>query len=294
MKVTTSLWRWAGIGAFALGVSPAVFAQGGAFGGGVGPPLQVVKPPREFATSEEHYAYLLEQAKGGTKHTLATVPRWDGLWQPAGNTHLEMFIDGQGFAGKVREGVLTPAYDAAYRERWREQTELGQVNYDRLGHCEPPGYPRILLEPYTHEFINLPDVAYQINDFGPSIRRTYIGKEHSNVYGTHSWYGDTIGFLGRQQARLEHQVRAACRLHALVADDEQRCSKAPRSGSSRPIPAAFSASRCKSRSTTSICCKSPSAPYLPTGSQPTWSRTAIASSIGNAIRPTTRSSTTKA
>ena len=68
------------------------------------------------------------------------------------------------------------------------------MNYDRLGHCEPPGYPRILLEPYTHEFINLPDVAYQINDFGPSIRRTYIGKEHSNVYGTHSWYGDTIGF----------------------------------------------------------------------------------------------------
>ena len=36
--------------------------------------------------------------------------------------------------------------------------------------------------------------SYQINDFGPSIRRTYIGKEHSNVYGTHSWYGDTIGF----------------------------------------------------------------------------------------------------
>ena len=72
MKVTTSLWRWAGIGALALGLAPAVFAQGGAFGGGFGPPLQAVKPPREFATSEEHYAYLLEQAKGGTKHTLAT------------------------------------------------------------------------------------------------------------------------------------------------------------------------------------------------------------------------------
>jgi hypothetical protein len=33
-----------------------------------------------------------------------------------------------------------------------------------------------------------------INDFGPSIRRVLIGKEHSNLYGTHSWYGDTIGF----------------------------------------------------------------------------------------------------
>ena len=44
------------------------------------------------------------------------------------------------------------------------------------------------------EVINLPHQSLQINDFGPSIRRTYIGKEHSNVYGTHSWYGDTIGF----------------------------------------------------------------------------------------------------
>ena len=84
MKIHASLFRWAGIGAFALGLSPAVFAQAGSFGGGFGPPLQVVKPPREFATSEEHYAYLLAQAKGGTKHTLATVPRWDGLWQPGG------------------------------------------------------------------------------------------------------------------------------------------------------------------------------------------------------------------
>jgi len=33
-----------------------------------------------------------------------------------------------------------------------------------------------------------------INDFGPGIRRIYIGQEHKNVYGTHSWYGDTIGF----------------------------------------------------------------------------------------------------
>jgi hypothetical protein len=54
--------------------------------------------------------------------------------------------------------------------------------------------PRFLLEPYTHEFINLPNESYLINDFGPSIRRVLIGKKHSNQYGTHSWYGDTIGF----------------------------------------------------------------------------------------------------
>jgi len=97
------------------------------FGAGYGPPLQVVPPPKEFATSEEHYRYLLEQAGGGTEHTIETVPRWDGLWQTAGNTMMDIFVDAPGFTGKVREGVLTPEYEAAYKERWREQVELGEV-----------------------------------------------------------------------------------------------------------------------------------------------------------------------
>jgi hypothetical protein len=164
------------------------------FGAGFGPPLQVVPPPQQFATSDEHYAALLKQANGGTKHTVDSVPRWDGLWETAGNTHLDIFIDGTLNGGKVREGVLTPAYEVAYKERWRQQQEEGQVRYDRLTHCEPAGMPRWLLEPYTHEFINLPGQSYFINDFANAIRRIYIGQEHQNLYGTHSWMGDTIGF----------------------------------------------------------------------------------------------------
>jgi hypothetical protein len=194
MMKLDSLW-WSLAACAALAAAPMTsFAQRGAFGGGYGPPLKVVPPPKQFSTSDEHYAYLLEQAKGGTKHTLATVPRWDGLWVTAGNTHMDAFIDTGTFGGKVREGVLTPAYEKAYKERWRQQNEEGQVHYDRLSDCEPPGMPRFLLEPYTHEFVNLPNESYLINDFGPSIRRVYIGKQHSNLYGTHSWYGDTIGF----------------------------------------------------------------------------------------------------
>ena len=157
-------------------------------------PAAVTVRSRTFETSDEHYTYLLEQANGGTKHTLASVPRWDRLWVTAGNTHMSSFIDPPGFAGTVRAGVLTPPYEAAYKERWRQQQELGEVQYDRLTHCEPVGYPRWLLEPYSHEFINLPHESYLINDFGPGIRRVYIGQEHQNVYGTHSWFGDTIGF----------------------------------------------------------------------------------------------------
>jgi hypothetical protein len=181
-----------GLALLAVGLFPAIaFAQ---FGAGYGPPLVTVPPPKEFKTSEEHYAYLLEQAHGGTKKTLTTVPRWDGLWVTAGNTMMDAFVDAPRFTGKVREGVLTPEYEKAYKERWRQQIEEGQVRYDRLTSCEPQGYPRWLLEPYSDEFINLPNEVYQINDYASAVRRIYINQEHRNLLGTHSWFGDTIGF----------------------------------------------------------------------------------------------------
>ncbi len=186
--------RRTAFGTCALLLGAVPLAASAQFGAGYGPPLVTVPPPMEFETSAEHYAWLLEQANGGTTHTFETLPRWDGLWQTAGNTAMDSFVDAPRFEGRVREGVLTPEYEAAYKERWREQIELGEVQYDRLTHCEPQGYPRILLEPYTHEFINLPDQSYFINDFASSIRRIYIGKEHTNIMGTHSWYGDIIGF----------------------------------------------------------------------------------------------------
>ena len=70
MNFIKSLSCVAGV-VFALGSLPA-FAQPGAFGGGSGPALTVVPPAKVFATSDEHYAYLLQQAKGGTKHTLTS------------------------------------------------------------------------------------------------------------------------------------------------------------------------------------------------------------------------------
>jgi hypothetical protein len=155
-----------------------------------GPPLVVEVPPRDFATSEEHYNWLKEQAGGGTTHTMASVPQWPGLWEGGGNTVFgEFFREGQ-----VVSGILTPAYEAAFSARRREIAEKDEQGFDRLALCEPPGYPRHLWEPYTREFANLPHQSWQMNDVFNETRRIYIGKEHSNLYGTHSWLGDTIGF----------------------------------------------------------------------------------------------------
>ena len=74
--------NWVAVGVFAFGGVPSIaLAQPGAFGGGFGPPLSVVAPPRVFVTSDEHYKYLFEQAKGGTKHAGAARGDTRKVWQ---------------------------------------------------------------------------------------------------------------------------------------------------------------------------------------------------------------------
>ena len=82
-------------------------------------PVPVVEPlPRAFKTAEEHYNFLLERAHGGTKHTMATIPVWDGLWGSGNNTMPAIFLENGSLANawrpgatKVKEGVLTPPYE---------------------------------------------------------------------------------------------------------------------------------------------------------------------------------------
>ena len=50
---------WVGAAVFVIGSVPSVVvAQPGAFGGGFGPPLAVVAPPRTVAPSDDHYKFL--------------------------------------------------------------------------------------------------------------------------------------------------------------------------------------------------------------------------------------------
>jgi len=153
-----------------------------------------VPPPQNFATSIEHYEYLVRLHKGGTRHTSESIPKWEGLWSAAGNTSTTLFLKGGGgpnlgTGGEIIPGVLTPAYEAAFKMR----RSLG-AEYDRLTRCEPAGYPRWLLEPYVREFVNMPTQSWWMNDLANDTRRIYINQEHKNIDGTHSPEGDSVGF----------------------------------------------------------------------------------------------------
>jgi hypothetical protein len=178
-----------------LAVSMSVLAQPPAGRGG-GPPggfrgfggnlPETFEPPREFASSTEHYEYLKDHYHGGVVHTYEDVPHWEGIWSPGGNNSgNQLFLDGN----EIIPNVLTPEYEAAFRYR----RDLG-VDVDRLTNCEPAGLPRWFLEPYTREFVNTPTQSWWSNDLGNETRRIYINQEHQNIDGTHYPSGDSIGF----------------------------------------------------------------------------------------------------
>lgn len=164
------------------------------------PMPQVEQPPKPFKTAEEHYKYLLEKAHGGTKHTMSTIPVWDGLWASGNNTMPQIFLVNGSLAtafrpgAAVKEGVLTPPYEKHFKERRAEVEKYGEQRYDRLTNCEYPGVPRWLWEPYVKEFVNMPEQSWFMNDMMNETRRIYIGAEHINTEAKHFPLGDSIGF----------------------------------------------------------------------------------------------------
>lgn len=175
--------------------SGTTFAQ---FGGNT--PALTISPAENFKTAEEHYLYLFNEANGGTKHTTATIPIWDGLWVAAYNNMPAVFMtngtmsNAMNPGGIVKEGILTPAYEEHFKQRRTEIDEYGKQRYDRLTACEYPGMPRWLWEPYVKEFANTPQQSWMINDAMGETRRIYIDAEHINIDGKHSATGDSIGF----------------------------------------------------------------------------------------------------
>lgn len=166
--------------------------------------VAVVPPPRAFKTAEEHFNYLKRQSNGGTVHTYESVPKWEGLWEASWNSIAlrggvsPFFVGpippGLSAGGVVAEGILTPEYEAAFKQRREHMIPYNEQPYDRLTTCEATGVPRWLLEPYVREWVNTPNQSWWLNDLANETRRIFVNQDHENIDGAHSPTGDSIGF----------------------------------------------------------------------------------------------------
>lgn len=152
------------------------------------------------AQYRESYAAFLEmksKARGGTVYTradYAKMPDWSGTWTRAGGGL--KFDPAQ--PGNLSEGkttaVLTPKYEAAYREKLRQVANKNE--WDQLSDCLPAGYPRWLTEPFLREFIVTPQETWMITEQQSEARRVYTdGRGHlPESEAKPLWTGDSIGF----------------------------------------------------------------------------------------------------
>ena len=94
-----------------------------------------IKSPYPFQTSLEHYQAWLTKANGGTKHTLATLPDWDGLW-----TVRDTWLDSNDIQASTVAAALTPRYREYYVQQVKAEAE-GR-HWWAAAFCLPDGFIR--------------------------------------------------------------------------------------------------------------------------------------------------------
>ncbi|MBM3819754.1 MAG: hypothetical protein FJW14_12180 [Acidimicrobiia bacterium] len=144
--------------------------------------------PYPFTTAWDHYQAWLEEARGGTKHTRATVPDWSGRWAggPAGLT-------GGGNPASYVASLLTPKYREYFVQEVKAYAE-GRV-WSPGAFCLPGGFFASL---EAEEFIVTPDRVWTLGAGNGSNTTRWIytdGSGHSPPEAEFTkWHGESVGF----------------------------------------------------------------------------------------------------
>jgi hypothetical protein len=153
---------------------------------------QLIELGRQHKTAADLYRSLREQAKGGQKLAMTSLPDWSGVYT---RTPVPGFaFDPEQPAGGLPTAKLTPEYQAKLTKRL-EDLKKG-IEWDPISTCSPPGHPRWLTEPFLREFVVTPEQTWLINEMVNDIRRIYTdGRDHVAEADRYPLYdGDSIGF----------------------------------------------------------------------------------------------------
>ena len=146
---------------------------------------------RQHKTAGDLYAALKQQAGGGQRLKMTSLPDWTGIYTRARGG---ITFDPDQAPGAPPTAKLTPEFQQKLAQRIEEANR--GIEWDPISTCSPPGHPRWLTEPFLRDFIVTPDQTWLINEMVNDIRRIYTdGRGHVPEADRYPLYnGDSIGF----------------------------------------------------------------------------------------------------
>jgi hypothetical protein len=170
-----------------------------------------IESPYPFQTSMEHYQAWLKRANGGTTHTPATLPDWDGLW-----TVRDTWLDSNDIQASTIAAVLTPRYREYYVQQVKAEAE-GR-HWWAAAFCLPDGFIRGVSRG-PQQFVLRPDQVVMITDtlVSTQVRWAHTGKGHRpEAQQFPQWLGESIAFWdGAALVIHTNQIRQWNATHSL-------------------------------------------------------------------------------
>jgi hypothetical protein len=190
-------------------------------------PRAAIVSPYPFATAQEHYAALMEEAKGKggpTRHTAADLPEWNGRYTrnlnlafglgrrnpPQNNANLPQAYSEPpqwvvGVANQVPTilSLLTPEYQQRFVQQMYHKVNSNSAQ-NSLMFCRPEGLLRWWSGPGGPSQLDVTVVPGRVQFMGGTdnaLRQVQVGREF-NVEGevprlgqdVRRWMGETVGF----------------------------------------------------------------------------------------------------
>jgi hypothetical protein len=177
-----------------------------------------IKSPYPFKTSWEHYQAWLKRANGGTKHTLATLPNWDGIWTSAAG-----WLDSNDIQASTIAVALTPQYREYYVQQVKAEAE-GR-SWWAASFCLPDGFIRGVSRS-PQQFVIRPGQVLMLTD---QLVATQVRWVHTDGSG-HTpeekqfpqWQGESVGFWdGAALVIHTNQIRQWNATHSLFEWSDQ-------------------------------------------------------------------------
>lgn len=176
-----------------------------------------LKSPYEFTDSWQHYQAWLARANGGTKHTLATLPDWDGMWNAGAS-----WLNSQRVQAATVAAALTPQYREYYVQQVKAESE-GR-HWWAASFCLPDGFIRGLQS--TEHFLIRPNQVVTIGNLVHENQIRWIatdGRGHRpEVQQYPQWQGESVAFWdGNALVVHTNQIKQWNATHSMFEWSEQ-------------------------------------------------------------------------